>query len=68
MWIDVPQNEDEWFDLRVGRVGGSSIGKVMANEGKPFGKPAHDKAVQMALEKIRGRSYESGYTNAHMER
>ena len=68
MWIDVAQNEDEWFDMRVGRLGGSSIGKVMANFGKAMGKPAHDKAVQIALEKIRGRSFEDGYTNAHMER
>ena len=68
MWIDIEQNTDEWLDLRVGRLGGSSIGKVMANYGKAFGKPAHDKATQLALEKIRGRSFEDGYTNAHMER
>lgn len=68
MWIDVAQNEDEWFDLRLGRIGGSSIGKIMANYGKAWGKPAHDRAVQVALEKIRGKSFESGYTNAHMER
>lgn len=68
MWHDVIQNEDEWFDMRVGRLGGSSIGKVMAHFPKAFGKPAHDKAVQIALEKLRGRSFEDSYSNAHMER
>ena len=68
MWIDVEQNTDEWMDLRIGRIGGSTIGKIMANYGKDFGKPAHEAAIKMALEQIRGVSFESGYTNAHMER
>ena len=67
-WIDVEQNQDEWLALRVGRVGGSTIGKIMANYGKAFGKPAHDAALQIALEQIRGVSYENGYSNAHTER
>lgn len=67
-WIDIDQNTDEWFALRVGRIGGSSIGTIMANFGKAFGQPAHDLAVRIALEKIRGISYESTYSNAHMER
>lgn len=68
MWIDIEQNTDEWMDLRIGRVGGSTIGKIMANYGKAFGKPAHNAAVRIALEKIRGKSYDNGYSNEHMER
>ena len=70
MWIDIEQNTDEWLDLRVGRLGGGKggIDVVMANYGKAFGNPAHAKAVQIALGKIRKRSFESEYANAHMER
>ena len=67
-WIDVNQNTDEWFDLRVGRFGGSTIGKIMANFDKAFGPPAHGAAVRVALEKITGVRKESSYTNEHMER
>ena len=67
-WIDVEQNTDEWMELRAGRVGGSSIGKIMANYPKAFGKPAQDYAIQTAIERIRGHQSENGYTNAHMER
>lgn len=67
-WIDVEQNTDEWLDLRIGKIGGSSIGKIMANYGKAFGKPAHDQALRVALEKITGQRHENTYSNAHMER
>lgn len=65
---EVEQNTDEWIDLRVGKVGGSSIGKIMANEGKAFGQPAKDYAIQIAIERIKGEAQGGGYTNAHMER
>lgn len=48
IWHDVDQNSDEWMALR-GRVGGSSIGKIMANYGKAFGQPAQDLAVRSLL-------------------
>ena len=68
-WIDVKQTEDsEWMDLRMGKVGGSSIGKIMANYGKAFGNPAHDVALKIALEKITGIRQESGFSNAHTDR
>jgi hypothetical protein len=65
---DVAQNEDEWYALRVGRVGGSAIGKIMANYGKQFGDPAKDMAVRIALEQITGVRNEQTYNNSHMER
>lgn len=68
-WYDVKQTEDsEWMDLRMGKVGGSSIGKVMANYGKAFGQPAHDVALKIALEKITGKRQENGFQNAHTDR
>lgn len=68
MWIDIEQNTDEWMALRAGKVGGSSIGTIMANFGKAFGNPAHDLAVKLALEQITGQPHGNGYTNVHMER
>lgn len=65
---DIEQNTDEWFALRVGKITGSAIGKIMANEGKAFGNPAKDYAVQIALERITGEAKGSSYSNGHMER
>lgn len=67
-WIDIEQNTDEWMQLRVGKTGGSSIGKIMANYGKAFGDPAKKLAVNVALGRITGKSNEENYTNAHMQR
>ena len=65
---DIEQNTDEWFDLRVGKITGSAVQKIMANEGKAFGDPAKDYAVKIALERITGESKGESYSNAHMER
>jgi predicted phage-related endonuclease len=67
-WIDVEQNTPEWMALRAGRVGGSDIGKVMANYGKAFGEPAKRLSIEIAVEQITGTKSESRYSNAHMER
>jgi hypothetical protein len=67
-WIDIEQNTDEWLELRAGKVGGSSIGKIMANYGKAFGDPAKRLAVQIALEQITGKPQGESYTNDHMAR
>lgn len=68
IWHDVQQNTDDWLLLRCGKVGGSSIGKIMANYGKAFGQPAKDLAVKIAIEQITGKPIESNYSNEHMER
>ena len=67
-WIDIEQNTDEWLALRAGKIGGSSIGKVMANFGKSFGQPAKDLAAKIAIEQITGKPIMYGYSNFHMER
>lgn len=66
---DIDQNEDDWLDLRSGKLTGSSCSKVMANYGKAFGNPAKDLAVTIAREQLTGkRSMASSYSNAHMQR
>lgn len=65
---DVQQNTPEWEALRIGRIGGSSIGKIMANYGKSFGQPALDLSVRVAVEQITGEALPGGYSNAHMDR
>ena len=67
-WIDVEQNTDDWLQHKAGRIGGSSIGTIMANYGKAFGNPAHNLAAKIALEQTRGTYIESNYTNGHMQR
>lgn len=67
-WHDIEQNTEHWLDMRMGRVGGSAAGKFMANYGKAFGKPAHDAALKIALERVTGVRAEQSYSNDHMER
>jgi hypothetical protein len=68
MWIDIQQNTTEWLELRAGKVGGSSIGKIMANYGKPFGDPAKRLAVNLAIEQLTGEPILSTFSNDHMAR
>lgn len=68
MFLDVEQNTDEWLALRLGKVTGSGLAKIMANYGKPFGDPAKKYATEIALEQLTGRQQGTHYTNAHMDR
>ena len=69
MFHDIEQNTDEWLDLRMGKLTGSNISKVMANYGKAFGDPAKKLAITIAREQITGkRSLAESYSNAHMTR
>lgn len=65
---DIEQNSEDWLALRVGKLTGSSVAKVMANYGNAFGNPAKELAIQIALEQINGYSTKEHYTNEHMER
>ena len=65
---DVPQNTEEWFALRLGKVTASRFAVLMANEGKAFGDPAKDYALQLALEQVTGKRAEFSFSNEHMER
>lgn len=65
---DVEQNTPEWFDLRCGRVGGSSIGTIMARLGSPFGEPAKRLAADIALEQVTGIKIKSELKSKHLDR
>ena len=68
IFYDVEQNTDEWMALRCGKATASNFGCFMANEGKAFGEPAKDYALQIALEIITGRKADYGFSNSHTER
>ena len=51
-FLDIQQNTDDWLQLRVGKIGGSSIGTIMACFGKAFGDPAHKLAIKLAVEQL----------------
>lgn len=65
---DVEQNTDEWLQLRAGKPTSSALGKVMANFGAAFGKPAKDYAVSICIERMTGRPLSGGFSNSHTER
>ena len=61
---DCEQGSQEWFDLRLGSIGGSSISSVVAGgQGKTRTALLYRKAGEL----LSGSTYES-YSNAHMER
>jgi hypothetical protein len=69
MWVDVEQNTEEWFDLRLGKATSSNFAKIMANELKAFGNPAIEYAEKVALEIVTGeRDESSSFSNGYMER
>ena len=61
---DCVQGEKEWFALRLGSIGGSSISSVVAG-GK--GKMRRSLLCQFAGEILSGQNYE-GFFNKHMQR
>lgn len=65
---DVQQGSDEWLTLRIGKPTASKFGCFMANEGKAFGDPAKDYALQIALEISTGSKAEFSFSNDHTER
>ena len=34
MWVDIEQNTEEWFNIRLGKATSSNFAKIMANEDK----------------------------------
>jgi len=67
MWIDVVQNTEEWFDLRLKKVTSSNFDKIMANEGKAFGNPAIEYAQKVALETVTGKRDERGFKGKYFD-
>ena len=63
-FIDVPQNTDEWLQLRLGKATASQFGTFMANEGKAFGDPAKRYALQLALEISTGKKADFSFSTS----
>lgn len=68
LWHDVEQNTDEWQALRLGKATASKFGCFMANDGKAFGDPAKQYALQIALERLTGTKSEFSFKNDLMDR
>jgi hypothetical protein len=69
MWIDIEQNSDAWFDLRVGKITSSNFAKIMANGADKFGDPAIKYSERIALEMVIGeRNDEDDFKSVYMER
>lgn len=68
IWHNVEQNSPEWDALRLGKVTASKSACFMAHDGKAFGDPAKEYALQVALERITGTKAEFSFSNKHMER
>ena len=62
--INIDQRSDEWFKLRLGSIGGSSIAEVTAGG---TGKTRKTLLYRMAGEILSGQKY-NGYQNADMLR
>lgn len=65
---DVPQRSAEWFKLRLGRVTGSVAADILAtikSGGEAAGR--RNLRVRLVLERLTGRSQESGFLSAAMQ-
>ena len=66
--LDCAQNSEEWYQARLGSIGGSSIPKILAKKrGNSESKMRQDLRYQMAAEILTGTREES-YSNKYMER
>lgn len=67
-FLDVEQNSEEWFALRVGRITSSKFDIICANMGKAFGKPAIRYAWRLAMERVTGVRDETNVSTWAMDR
>jgi len=78
MWVDIEQNTDAWFDLRLGKATSSHNNDVMAwhdaknkKTGEPilkWGEPALRYAKLKAFERVTGKRVEGGFSSPDMKR
>ena len=67
--IDCEQRTPEWFAARLGCVTSSVVADVFANgRGKEPSKTRESLKLRLALERVTGKSQESGYSNDDMKR
>ena len=69
MFIDVEQNSDEWYKLRVGKLTSSNFACIMAYNCEKWGAGAIEYAEKIALEiATQKRDESSSFKSAYMER
>jgi hypothetical protein len=66
--IDVPQRSPEWFAARIGRLGASKAGDMLATIKTGEAAARRDLRTRLVLERITGRPQEDTPINADMQR
>jgi putative phage-type endonuclease len=66
--IDAEQRSDEWFAARAGRLTGSRASAILARIKSGEAAARRDYRLQLAVERMTGRTMESNYTNDEMQR
>ncbi len=66
--IECDQRSDLWFSSRLGRLTASNLGDAFATTKSGFSTSRRNLRLRLVLERLTGKSQESGYTNAAMER
>src|SRR3990167_9318587 len=68
--IDAPQRSPEWFQARLGRLTGSRASDMLAmhKDGKTPSTSRRNLRVQLALERVTGRSQEDPFLSGDLKR
>jgi putative phage-type endonuclease len=66
--MNEPQQSEEWFASRLGKVTASQISNVLATVKTGEAVTRRNYRMQLACERLTGRKAEATYTNHHMER
>lgn len=66
--VTCDQKSPEWIAARLGRLTASCCGEAFATIKSGWGASRRNLRTRLVLERLTGRSQESGYTNAAMER
>ncbi len=66
--IECAQRSDLWFSSRLGMLTASSLGDAFATTKSGYSTSRRNLKLRIVLERLTGKSQESGYTNAAMER
>jgi putative phage-type endonuclease len=66
--FDCEQRSAAWVSARLGMLTASSLGDAFATTKSGFSASRRNLKLRIVLERLTGKSQESGYTNAAMER
>ncbi len=66
--IECEQRSEAWFTARRGMLTASSLGDAFATTKSGYSTSRRNLKLRIVLERLTGKSQESGYTNAAMER